>query len=69
MNELSLAQRQVRPRVARPRATLQDLETAMRRDVQAYLELADDYMNWGFWDEAIDVLTRAARDKTDLAGS
>jgi tetratricopeptide (TPR) repeat protein len=26
-------------------------------------------MNWGFWDDAIDVLTRAARDKADLAGS
>lgn len=48
---------------------LQDLETAMRRDVQAYLELACDYMGWGFWDEAIEVLIRAARDKTDQAGT
>ncbi|MBP7050150.1 MAG: DUF5107 domain-containing protein [Phycisphaerae bacterium] len=52
----------------RPEKMLRDLETAMRRDPQAYLELACDYMNWGFWDDAIEVLIRAARDKTDLAG-
>ena len=67
MNELSLAQRKYTSR-RQAEVTLRNLETAMRRDVQAYLELASDYMNWGFWDDAIDVLTRAARDKTDLAG-
>jgi tetratricopeptide (TPR) repeat protein len=67
-NELSLARRKSGSR-SRAEATLRDLETAMRRDVQAYLELATDYMNWGFWDDAMEVLTRAARNKTDLAGS
>lgn len=40
----------------------------MQRNVQAYLELATDYMGWGLWDEAVEVLTRAVRDKTDAAG-
>jgi|GEM_PF-2246980 len=30
----------------------------MRRSVQSYLELALDYGNSGFYDEAIDVLSR-----------
>ena len=47
---------------------LEELEQLMRRDVQAYLELATDYMNWGLWDEAIEVLGRASRDKSDVAG-
>ncbi|MEN6577063.1 MAG: DUF5107 domain-containing protein [Phycisphaerales bacterium] len=68
MNELLLARRKLGSQ-RQVEATLQNLETAMRRDVQAYLELAGDYMGWGFWDEAIEVLIRAARDKTDLAGS
>ncbi|MEN6337011.1 MAG: tetratricopeptide repeat protein, partial [Phycisphaerales bacterium] len=67
-NEMSVAQRKYASR-SKAEATLHDLETAMQRDLQAYLELASDYMNWGFWDDALDVLARAARDKTDLAGS
>ena len=34
------------------------LTKRMRGDVQAYLELASDYMNAGFWDTAIAVLRR-----------
>ncbi len=67
-NELATAQRKFASR-GKVEETLRDLESAMRRDLQAYLELATDYMAWGFWDEALAVLTRAARDKTDLAGS
>ena len=67
-NELATAQRKFASR-GKAEATLRDLESAMRRDLQAYLELATDYMAWGFWDDALAVLTRAARDKTDLAGS
>ena len=61
MNELYLLQRSD--------VTLRRLEAAMQRDVQAYLELATDYMNCGFWDEAINVLSRAGRNKTDFAGT
>lgn len=67
-NELSIVQRRLASR-RRAETTLRELETAMRRNVQAYLELATDYMNWGFWDEAIDVLTRVTEDQTDFAGS
>lgn len=67
MNEVYLCQRELKSkrRVAR---VLERLETVMRRDVQAYLELATDYMGWGLADETLDVLGRAARDKTDAAG-
>jgi tetratricopeptide (TPR) repeat protein len=68
MNELSLAQGKFTSR-AKAERTMRALEAAMRRDVQAYLELATDYVNWGMWDEARDVLTRAARDKTDATGN
>ncbi len=68
MNELSLAQQKSGSNHKAER-TLEGLEIAMQRDLQAYLELATDYLNWGFWDDARNVLTRAARDKTDLAGS
>lgn len=36
----------------------EDLKNKMRDDVQNYLELAVDYGNCGFWDEAVDVLKR-----------
>ncbi len=60
-NELYLIERKNR--------TLRDLEVAMRGDVQAYLELATDYMNMGLWDEAGDVLTRIDRKKAGAAGT
>ncbi|OHB64616.1 MAG: hypothetical protein A2Y77_09205, partial [Planctomycetes bacterium RBG_13_62_9] len=68
MNEMYLLQRKPGPRRAEDEAA-KKLDAAMRRDVQTYLELAADYMSCGFWDEAIDVLTRAGRDKTDFAGT
>jgi tetratricopeptide (TPR) repeat protein len=37
---------------------LEILDTIMRDDVQSYLELATDYSNFGFYDEAIDALER-----------
>jgi len=66
MNELFLQQR---PNARRPDSeAAKKLDAAMRHDVQVYLELATDYMNCGFWDEAIDVLARISRDKTNPAG-
>ncbi len=67
MNELYLIQTALGQK-RRAAATLAKLEQAMQRNVQAYLELATDYMGWGLWDEAVAVLTRAVRDKTDAAG-
>jgi tetratricopeptide (TPR) repeat protein len=40
------------------KAALDRLNTIMRDDVQSYLELATDYSNCGFYDEAIDILER-----------
>ena len=40
------------------RQTLRRLTDAMRGEVQAYLELATDYMTLGMWQTAIDVLRR-----------
>ena len=68
MNELLLIQQKPGPRRAESDAA-KKLDAAMQHDVQAYLELATDYMNCGFWDEAIDVLGRITRDKTDPAGT
>lgn len=66
LNELFLQQR---PNARRPDSeAAKKLDAAMRHDVQVYLELATDYMNCGFWDEAIEVLARISRDKTDPAG-
>jgi tetratricopeptide (TPR) repeat protein len=67
MNELFLIQQKPGPRRADSEAA-KKLDAAMQHDVQAYLELATDYMSCGFWDEAIDVLARISRDKTDFAG-
>jgi tetratricopeptide (TPR) repeat protein len=45
---------------------LADLKIKMRDDVQNYLELAVDYGNCGFWDEAIDVLMRMERQDSEF---
>jgi tetratricopeptide (TPR) repeat protein len=37
---------------------LSDLDKTMQNKVQSYLEFATDYANCGFYDEAIDILTR-----------
>jgi tetratricopeptide (TPR) repeat protein len=43
---------------------LQELQQLLQDNPESYLELATDYMNAGFWDEAIDVLTQATRKQT-----
>jgi tetratricopeptide (TPR) repeat protein len=40
---------------------LDALSAKMRGEAQSYLEVAVDYGNWGLWDEAIELLTRAAK--------
>jgi tetratricopeptide (TPR) repeat protein len=67
-NEMLLNQQRSAARRADSDA-VKKLDAAMQHDVQAYLELATDYMDCGFWDEAIEVLTRISRDKTDPAGT
>jgi len=57
LNECMLAQQQGAKQGA-ARQSLRQLKTRMRDDVQAYLELASDYMACGFNDEAIDILSR-----------
>jgi len=68
MNELYLS-RSAAGRDQSARRTLKRLQAAMRGDIQSYLELVADYMDCGFRDEAIDVLTRAVRSEADGAGS
>ncbi len=58
-NELVLARR-ARGEAAAARAALADLTARMRGDVQSYLDLATDYEDAGLWEEAADVLARAA---------
>jgi Tfp pilus assembly protein PilF len=41
----------------------------MREEVQSYLELAADYMNWGAWPEAIEVLRRPVDSQMKVAGT
>ena len=45
---------------------LEDLQLIMRDDVQSYLELATDYINCGFFDEAVDVLSRLERNGNEF---
>ena len=63
MNEMYLANSE------RPDAKniLKDMKAKMRSDVQSYLELAADYIDLGFFDEAIDVLNRPIKDKMSSA--
>jgi tetratricopeptide (TPR) repeat protein len=68
LNEQYLAQRQAGSGWW-GRGLARKLNAALSRDVQTYLELATDYMNCGLWDEAIGVLTRASRDKTEFVGT
>lgn len=55
-NEQDLARS--RPARRAGRSARNQLETLMRGEVESYLELATDYLQWGLWDEAIDVLRR-----------
>jgi len=43
------------------RKQLDELKQVMRNYAESYIELAADYVNGGFWDEAIDVLLRAVQ--------
>ncbi len=43
--------------------------TLMRHDAQSYLELATDYMGFGFWDEAADILRGLVASGTEPAVS
>jgi tetratricopeptide (TPR) repeat protein len=67
MNELYLLSGAAGKRKNEKRV-LNEMTGKMRGDVQAYLELATDYMDCGFLDEAIDVLSRAADLKESSTG-
>ena len=69
MNELHLAQATSSGRNAGASESLARIEAKMRGEVQSYLELATDYMNWGMWDEAIDLLQRPVVANTPFAGT
>ena len=56
-NELLLLERSSSDRKKNPTHPT-TLENLMRGDEQLFLELATDYLNCGFWEEAIDVLSR-----------
>lgn len=66
-NELCLAEHYLKGRDTPKYAAT--LSRSMRDDVQSYLELAADYLNYGEWDSAIDVLSRPIRNKTLFAST
>ncbi|MHC4331448.1 MAG: DUF5107 domain-containing protein, partial [Planctomycetota bacterium] len=67
-NELYLAHKDLGLE-KRARKLLADLERKMRGEVESCLELAVDYGNCGFWDEAIEVLLRPVQNKTTFAST
>lgn len=68
MNELYLAESGLRSKT-RAKKALANLTKKMRSEAEYYLELAVDYGNCGLWDEAIEVLLRPVKEKTDFAGT
>jgi tetratricopeptide (TPR) repeat protein len=60
MNELYLA----RSARAKSKTIPSNMEAKMHDDVQSYLELAADYMDLRFWDEAIEVVSRSIENKS-----
>ncbi len=68
-NELLLAARSAGANEQQTTESFNELQHLMRGDVQSYLELAIDYMNWGMWDDAIDVLKRPVKAKTPFAST
>jgi tetratricopeptide (TPR) repeat protein len=68
LNELHLALRESGSR-AEAEKMLRPVHRKTRRDAQPYLELAADYMECGFWDEAISVLSRPLADKSHAAST
>jgi len=67
MNELYLLQR-IGGNDKNAKKILDDMTAKMRGEVQTYLELAADYMDYGFYKEAIDVLLRPVKMKIPFAG-
>ncbi len=67
MNELYLSESSTRSK-NRAMKVLADITKKMRGEVESYLELAMDYGNCGFWNEAIEVLLRPVKGKMDFAG-
>jgi len=66
-NEQCLAETKAGSQSARQ--TLATLRELMRDDVQSYLELAADYMSWGAWPEAIEVLRRPVDSQMKFAAT
>ncbi len=64
MNEMYLAESAADAK-SRAENILEDLKIKMRNEVQSYLELAVDYGNAGFLDEAVEVLLRAVEIKKE----
>jgi tetratricopeptide (TPR) repeat protein len=68
LNEQRLALLATRKTSAAARLTA-DQETRMRGEVQSFLELAADYLNWGLWEEAIAVLEQPVQGKMGYAAT
>ena len=68
MNELHLAHAARREELPAKEARMSQ-RRKMRDEVQSYLELAADYLNWGLYDDAITVLRRPVDFKMEPAGS
>jgi len=68
MNELYLAESALGSKRSAEKI-LADLTVKMRGEVESYLELAIDYGNCGFWDEAIKILLRPVNSKTNFAST
>ncbi len=66
-NELYLAQ--TKAGLPSAKETLATLRELMRDEVQSYLELAADYMSWGAWPEAIEILRRPVDSQMKFAAT
>lgn len=64
LNEQYLALREA-GQTTEAEATLKQLTTLMRNEVESYLELATDYGNAGLYEEALEILERAAHSEND----
>ncbi|UCC97996.1 MAG: DUF5107 domain-containing protein [Phycisphaerales bacterium] len=67
-NELHLAHRASDSK-GRAKQVLSELNRQMQGRVESYLELSADYGSCALWDEAIEVLSRPVKDKTEFAGT
>jgi len=66
-NESVLVQR-LKGQKSAAAAAEKKLAASMRDDVQAYLEMATDYMGAGMWEDAIELLSRIEKSKESSAG-